>query len=146
MNGKQEVITIDKLIPQPPSVATTNAIVSEGSGDTSGAQDLVSFKFKAGIKRLENETISSDREWLYNDSSWCTWSVSSQKTKKGKQRFSSNHKIYFKIDLASLKRDVENLKMKLESVENNWWQGKISMHMVSATFQISINYLINKNL
>ena len=62
MNGKQEVITIDKLIPQPPSVATTNAIVSEGSGDTSGAQDLVSFKFKAGIKRLENETFSSDRE------------------------------------------------------------------------------------
>ena len=38
MNGKQEIITIDKLIPQPPSTVTTNAIVSEGSGDTSGAQ------------------------------------------------------------------------------------------------------------
>ena len=62
MNGKQEIITIDKLIPQTPSTVTTSAIVSEGSGDTSGAQDLVSYKFKAGIKRLENETISSDRE------------------------------------------------------------------------------------
>ena len=62
MNGKQEIITIDKLIPQPPATVTTNAIVSEGSGDTSGAQDLVSFKFKAGIERLENETISSDRK------------------------------------------------------------------------------------
>ena len=36
-----------------------------------------------------------------------------------KKRFSSNRKINFKIDLASLKRDVENLKMKLEAVENN---------------------------
>ena len=42
-----------------------------------------------------------------------------KKPKKVKKKFSSTRKINFKIDLASLKRDVENLKMKLESVENN---------------------------
>ena len=51
MNGKQEIITIDKLIPQPPSTVTTDATVSEGSGDTNGAQDLVSFKSKTEMKK-----------------------------------------------------------------------------------------------
>lgn len=49
MNGKQEIITIDKLIPQPSSAVTTDAKVSEGSGDTSGAQDLVSFNLEKHI-------------------------------------------------------------------------------------------------
>ena len=87
MNGKQEIITIDKLIPQPPSTVTTDATVSEGSGDTNGAQDLVSFKSKTEIKKTENETNPSDREWLYNDSSRCSWPVSSEKTEKGKKDF-----------------------------------------------------------
>ena len=51
MNGKQEIITIDKLIPQPPSTVTTDATVSEGSGDTNGAQDLVSFKSKTEMTK-----------------------------------------------------------------------------------------------
>lgn len=43
MNKKQEIITIDKLIPQSSSVPVTDITASEGSGDSTVAQDLVSF-------------------------------------------------------------------------------------------------------
>ena len=69
MNGKQEIVTIDKLIPQPSPVEATGVTVSEGSGDT--AQDMVLFEFEAHfipsetqfvIVKYGNETILSDRE------------------------------------------------------------------------------------
>ena len=71
MNGKQEIVTIDKLIPQPSSVEATDVTVSEGSGDTATSQDMVSFEFAAHfipseiqlvIVNYGNETILSDRE------------------------------------------------------------------------------------
>ncbi len=49
MNGKQEIITIDKLIPQQSAPPGTDATitVSEGSGDSSTTPDLVSLKFES---------------------------------------------------------------------------------------------------
>ena len=120
MNGKQEIITIDKLIPQPSSTVTTDATVSEGSGDTNGAQDLVSFKSKTEMKKpkmkpslvIENDYIMIPVDVLDQ--------YRAKKPKKVKKDFQATIRLtVFKIDLASLKRDVDNLKMKLESVESN---------------------------
>ena len=71
MNGKQEIVTIDKLILQPSPVQATDVTASEGSGDTATSQDMVSFEFAAHfipseiqlvIVNYGNETILSDRE------------------------------------------------------------------------------------